>query len=171
MKEDFEKSKRSLGIKNKRKGSDAERFYVNVFKELGYKHCVTSRLGSKLHDNAGVDIINIPFNIQIKAGKQAKLSPGKVLLNMESQIKSLFPEDDKIHTYPLLVIHRLHAFKKNYIEDVVYMSFDQFNDFTKSYGKIDYLFMKKRNHKTTSKFGHIVAVDFNELVKKGVFEC
>lgn len=163
-------NKRSLGAKNKRKGSDAERYYANVFREMGYKFCVTARLGSRLHDNAGVDIINIPFNLQIKAGKQTKMSPGKVLLNMQAQIKSLFPEDNPIHSYPLLVIHRPQVFKKGYLEDVVYMSMNQFDIFTEKYGKLDFLFVKKRSCKTTSEFGSIIAVSFNELVRAGVFK-
>lgn len=171
MEEVIKRAKRSLGAKNKRKGSDSERYYANVFKEFGYKHCVTARLGSRLHDNAGVDIINIPFNIQIKAGKQTKMSPGKVLLNMQAQIQSLFPEDNIIHKYPLLIIHRTHAFKKDYLEDVVYMSKKQYNIFSELHGKIEYLFIKKRQYKTTSEFGDIIAVSFSELVKKGVFKC
>ncbi len=162
--------KRSLGAKNKRKGSDAERYYANVFKDLGYKHCVTARLGSRISDNAGIDIINIPFNIQIKAGKQTKMSPGKVLLNMQAQIQALFPEDNPVQEYPLLVIHRPQVFKKGYLEDVVYMSTKQFNVFSEKYGKINYLFVKKRAYKTTSEFGDIIAVSFNTLVTIGVFK-
>lgn len=169
--EEIKRVKRSLGAKNKRKGSDAERYYANVFKDFGYKHCVTARLGSRLHDNAGVDIINIPFNLQIKAGKQTKMSPGKVLLNMQAQIQSLFPEDNPIHKYPLLVVHRPQVFKKGYLEDVVYMSMKQFDIFSEKYGKLDHLFVKKRSYKTTSEFGDIIAVSFNELVRIGVFRC
>lgn len=162
--------KRSLGAKNKAKGSHAERYYANVFKDLGYKHCVTARLGSRISDNAGIDIINIPFNIQVKSGKQNKMSPGKVLLNMQAQIQSLFPEDNPVQKYPILVIHRPQPFKKDYLQDVVYMSMNQFNIFTEKYGKIEYLFIKKRVYKTTSEFGDIIAVSFNTLVTIGVFK-
>ena len=53
---------------NRTKGHDAERLYVNRFKEIGYEHCVTSRYGSRLHDDAAIDLINVPINVQIKAG-------------------------------------------------------------------------------------------------------
>ena len=54
----------SIGTRNRTKGHHAERFYANVFKELGYTKCVTARLGGRLFDNAG--IIDSVHSLSIK---------------------------------------------------------------------------------------------------------
>ncbi len=48
-----ETNSRSLGSRNRQKGHHAERFYADVFRELGYEHCITARLGGRIFDNAG----------------------------------------------------------------------------------------------------------------------
>ena len=58
------------GSTNKRKGHNAERYYCNLFKELGFEFCTTARLASRLYDNAKIDLVNLPYNLQIKAGVQ-----------------------------------------------------------------------------------------------------
>ena len=150
----------SIGTRNRTKGHHAERFYANVFKELGYTKCVTARLGGRLFDNAGIDIINIPFNIQIKAGKQSKMNPGKVLLNMYSQIDSLFPENHEVRDFPLFVIHRPNPFSKFFGEDVVYMTYKQFISYNLP---IDYDTIKIRKAKMSTDFGAIVSIKFSKL--------
>ena len=150
----------SIGTRNRTKGHHAERFYASVFKDLGYTKCVTARLGGRIFDNAGIDIINIPFNIQIKAGKQSKMSPGKVLLNMHSQIDSLFPENHEVRGFPLLVIHRPNPFSKNFKEDVVYMTYDQFKSFNLP---ISYDTLKQRKVKMSTGFGAIISIKFYKL--------
>ena len=55
------------GKKNREKGLKGEQFYVEYFKNIGYKKCDTSKKRS-IQDNAGIDLINIPFNVQIKSG-------------------------------------------------------------------------------------------------------
>ena len=85
--------RKSYGKTNKRKGSDAERYYAKIFRDdLGFTHCKTSRLGSKLHDDAGIDLIFLPLNVQIKAGKQVGLNPGKELNYMQGRMTELFPQ-------------------------------------------------------------------------------
>ena len=80
--------RKSYGKTNKRKGSDAERYYAKIFRDdLGFTHCKTSRLGSKLHDDAGIDLIFLPLNVQIKAGKQVGLNPGKELNYMQGRME------------------------------------------------------------------------------------
>ena len=96
-----ETKKKSYGKTNKRKGSDAERHYARVFRDdLGFTHCKTSRLGSKLHDDAGIDLIFVPLNIQVKAGKQVGLNPIRELIYMQNRMTELFPSTSKEHDHP-----------------------------------------------------------------------
>lgn len=157
----------SIGTRNRVKGHHAERFYAKVFKDLGYTKCVTARLGGRIFDNAGIDIINIPFNIQIKSGKQAKLSPGKVLLNMHSQIDSLFPENHEVRGYPLFVIHRPNPFSKNFDEDIVYMTYNQYMSFNLP---ILYQDLKIRKARMSTDFGAIVSIKFYRLFNIKFFD-
>ena len=103
----MEKNKYSnQGRANKTKGSNAERYYVNLFKEMGYDKCVTARYGSRIHDDAGIDLINIPFNIQIKAGKQKGLNPVATLIDIKGRIERMFPKENREHDYPTILIHK-----------------------------------------------------------------
>ena len=120
---------KSIGKTNKRKGSDAERFYAGIFKSVGFTHCKTSRLGSKLHDNAGIDLIFLPFNVQIKAGKQAGLNTSRELLYMQERMKELFPSTSPEHSYPKLVIHKKEVGqgkKRTEFDEIVSMTFEDF---------------------------------------------
>jgi hypothetical protein len=157
---------RSIGARNKHKGSHAERFYSTLFKNLGYDKCQTARFGSRLHDNAGIDLINIPFNVQIKAGVQKSLSPGKVLLNMSAQIDALFVKDSPVRNYPLLLIYRPKPFSNNTEDDIVYMSSSQLGIFNESSPEIATLEIKKRKSTMSNEFGVIIAVRFNDLICK-----
>lgn len=120
----------SYGKKNKRMGSDAERYYAKIFREeLGYTHCQTSRLGSKLHDDIGIDLIFIPFNIQIKAGKQIGLNISKELLNIQNNMAARFPKEALEHGFPKLVIHKkkvMQGKKRTEFDEIVSMSFQDF---------------------------------------------
>lgn len=124
------KDRKSIGKTNKRKGSDAERLYVKEFKELGFKHCKTSRLGSKLHDSAGIDLIFIPFNVQIKAGYDNGLNYGKELQYISERMTELFPPTSVEHHLPKILIHRKNKEKgrRNRIEfdNLVCMTFEDF---------------------------------------------
>ena len=125
-----EEIRKSYGKTNKRKGSDAERYYAKIFREnLGFTHCKTSRLGSKLHDDAGIDLIFIPYNIQIKAGKQVGLNPTRELSNMEQKMSELFPKTSLEHNYPKIVIHKKEVGqgkKRSEFDEIVFMTFSDF---------------------------------------------
>lgn len=125
-----ENKRQSLGKTNKRKGSDAERYYAKIFRDiLGFKHCKTSRLGSKLHDDAGIDLIFIPFNIQIKAGKQVGMNPSRELSSMKEKMTEFFPETSLEHNFPKLVIHKKQigqGKKKTEFDEIVSMTFEDF---------------------------------------------
>ena len=161
-----EKRKRlSIGATNKRKGSDAERYYADLFRELGFIHCITARLGSRIHDNAGIDLINIPYNIQIKGGKHKNLSPGKILLNMYSQINSLFPENSEIRSYPLLLFHRPFIYRKSNDADYVYYTLEQHKRFQEITNNPDFEYesVKVRKAEVSNEFGSIVKVPFESF--------
>ena len=127
------------GTTNRNKGHNAERLYGKVFKEdLGFSHCVTSRYGSRMHDDAGIDLINLPINVQIKAGKQRGLNPSKILHEIKERIKVMFPPKAPEHEMPLVIIHRKEVGrgrKRNDFDDVVHMSFE---DFKKLLNKIEW---------------------------------
>ena len=122
--------RKSYGKTNKRKGSDAERYYAKIFRDdLGFTHCKTSRLGSKLHDDAGIDLIFLPLNVQIKAGKQVGLNPGKELNYMQGRMEELFPKTSQEHYYPKIVIHKKEVGqgkKRSEFDEIVSMTFSDF---------------------------------------------
>ena len=129
--------KKNYGKTNKRKGSDAERHYAKVFREIGFTHCKTSRLGSKLHDDAGIDLIFLPFNVQIKAGKQAGLNASRELEYIQNRMTELLPSTSLEHSYPKVLIHKKEVGqgkKRGEFDDIVSMSF---NDFIKLIQKVE----------------------------------
>jgi len=114
---------------NRTKGHAGERLYAKEFKLLGYKLCVTSRYGSRQHDDSGIDLINIPFNVQVKVGKQKAMKPHLELKNIAKNILEKFPEDHPVHDYPKLVIHRRECGRgkrRTEFDDTVTMSFEDF---------------------------------------------
>lgn len=119
------------GATNKRMGSNAERLYAKLFRELGFSHCLTSRQGSRIHDDAGVDLINLPFNVQIKAGKQQGLRPNKELRSIRERLGRMFPKTSGEVEKPLFLIHRKHVGrgkKRDDFDDMVSMSFEDFKN-------------------------------------------
>jgi hypothetical protein len=114
---------------NRTKGHNAERLYAKVFQNLGFSHCITSRYGSRVHDDAGIDLINLPMNVQIKAGKQRGMNISTLISDIKGAIVKLFPPDAPEHKRPLIVIHRMELKRgKRRAEehDVVHMSFEDF---------------------------------------------
>lgn len=121
--------KRSIGATNKQKGSDAERFYAKIFREMGFDKCVTSRYGSRIHDDAAIDLINLPFNLQIKAGKQKALVPSNVLIDMSERIIQKFPLSYPEHNQPNVVLHKkevVRGKKRTEFDEIVTMTFKDF---------------------------------------------
>jgi predicted glycosyltransferase len=117
------------GGNNKRKGSDAERLYAKVFRDLGFSFVQTSRYGSRIHDDAGIDLINLPINVQIKAGRQKGMNPSAVIADIKQRISQMFPKKSEEHTNPLVVIHRKEVGrgkKRGEVDDIVHMSFEDF---------------------------------------------
>jgi len=133
--------KKNYGKTNKQKGSHAERFYAKIFREdLGFTHCKTARLGSKLHDNAGIDLIFLPFNVQIKAGKQVGLNVSKELTYMQDRMKELFPITSQEHSLPKILIHKKEVGigrKRTEVDEIVSMTFKDFLKLIKKIEKWD----------------------------------
>lgn len=117
------------GKTNKRKGSNAERLYAKLFRELGFSFCQTARYGSRLTDDAGIDLINLPYNVQIKAGYHKGMNPGRVLDVIDERLPELFPPEDQIHNKINILIHRnqIGPGKKRVPEDdLVYLKVTDF---------------------------------------------
>jgi hypothetical protein len=56
---------------NRNKGHNYERQLVKDFKKLGFENCVTSRYGSKMLDDQGIDLMNTgDFAVQSKCYKR-----------------------------------------------------------------------------------------------------
>lgn len=122
---------------NRTKGHQAERLYAKLFKELGFSYCLTSRYGSRVHDDAGIDLINLPFNTQIKAGYKKGLNYSAVLSEISQRIKNMFSPTSPEQDQPTILIHRKdvgRGKKRNSFDDLVVMSF---KDFEKIIKKID----------------------------------
>ena len=123
---------------NRTKGHAGERLYAKEFKLLGYNLCVTSRYGSRQHDDCGIDLINIPFNVQIKVGKQRAMKPHLELKNIQEKIKVNFPPDNTVKDNISIVIHRREVGKgkkRTQYDDIVSMSFEDFKRLIKDYKK------------------------------------
>ncbi len=120
------------GSTNRNKGHGAERKYAKIFRDLGYTFCKTSRQASRLLDDSKIDLAFLPFNIQIKAGKQRGLNPIKELKMMDEEIKKNFPPEDPVHTYPSMVLLEKETGqgnKRTKYDTVITMPFDDFKQF------------------------------------------
>lgn len=67
--------------KNRDKGHRFEREVMNFYKKLGFSKCTTSRYSSKQKDDAGVDLDNLPVNVQCKAGYFSKSKWYRMLIH------------------------------------------------------------------------------------------
>lgn len=126
--------KSSRGKTNKRKGSNAEREYAEKFRQLGFENCKTARQGAKMLDDCGIDLIFIPFNVQIKAGLQQGLRPNKVLEYMKNRITEVLPKYSVEHNLPKILIHKRQVGqgnKRDEFSDIVSMTFEDFSKIIK----------------------------------------
>jgi len=95
------------GSTNKRKGSNAERYYAKIFREdLGFSFCKTSRQSNRMLDDAGIDLNFLPFNVQIKAGYAKGLNEFKTLKVIRERLPELFPPYDAVHKQEDVLIHK-----------------------------------------------------------------
>ena len=167
-----------VGATNKRKGSNAERFYAKFFRELGFPFCETSRFVSKKHDNAKIDLMYVPFNIQIKAGIQKNMNPGKELFMMATSIQSMFPPEDEVHKKPCILFHYKQGkpgVTRTPDTEMVYMSMLQFDTFRNRSRNLEYSFMKDFKFDLQSEFKTVVGMPLehfkNEVILKQYKTC
>jgi hypothetical protein len=167
-----------VGATNKRKGSTAERYYAKFFRELGFNFCETSRFVSKKHDNAKIDLMYIPFNLQIKAGVQQNMNPGKELFMMATSIASMFPLEDDVHKKPCLLIHYKQGksgARRTPDMEMVYMSMIQFLAFKEKSEDLTALSLKEFKFDLNSEFKTIVGMTLDhfksEVILKQYVTC
>lgn len=155
-----------VGATNKRKGSTAERYYAKFFRELGFTFCETSRFGSKKHDNAKIDLLYIPFNVQIKAGIQKNMNPGKELFLMSTSISAMFPPEDEVFKRPCILFHYKQGkpgAKRTPEMEMVYMSMIQFDLFKAKSPNLEYLMLKDFKFDLQSEFKTIVGMTLDHF--------
>ena len=129
---------KKVGNTNRRKGFNAERFYAQCFRDLGYPFCKTTRESSRLLDSCKIDLNFLPVLVQIKAGKQKNFNPSKILFEMEENLKTNFPPEEAVHSKPKIVIHHKQGVsgkKRNEFDTLVIMSFETFKQFLKNYDR------------------------------------
>lgn len=84
------------------KGHRLERKVATMLRSIGYDKAKTTRANNKTMDACGVDIDNVPFYIQCKAGYKRGLNYTKVFEYMRSKLMKELGKIDK----PLMIIHQ-----------------------------------------------------------------
>lgn len=110
-------------INSRRKGAVAERHYARVFRELGFEHCQTSRYAGKYYDDLGVDLVGLPVNLQIKAGKQKNLRIKECIADIKGRLEEA--GEDK----PFALIRRMQieaGKRRRDVDELVTMTFEDF---------------------------------------------
>lgn len=117
--------------RNRTMGHDGERHYATQFKTvLGFHQCRTSRAGSRLHDDSGIDLIfTDPINVQIKTGAHRGLKVSKELDKIKTEVAKNFPAHYPEQTNINILIHRKPVGagrKRGEFDDIVSMSWLDF---------------------------------------------
>lgn len=113
-------------INARTKGHNFERDIAKMFRdELGFKFAKTSRFASRILDNCKVDIAGVPYLVQTKSGyEKVRPKPEEIFQEMEDLLKENFPENDPVHQYPKMLIHKITDRKKYH--NFVTMPFNDF---------------------------------------------
>lgn len=150
-------------------GSETERYYAKLFQDIGYKDCGLSSIDDKKMDNAKIDLTNLPFNLQIKAGKHKNLSPGKELLIMKGAIDSMYPSDSNVKNLPNLLLHS-YSPENDVRREFIYMTLQTFDNFKIKNPELEY--EKKREFKfdIQDEFKTIVGVSFKYFIRNILFK-
>ena len=114
---------------NRTKGHNAEREYRNKFRALGFSNCETSRYASRKHDDCKVDLVYLPFNVQVKAGKQRGMNPSKVLMDMKDALKEGFRGDEHENAKIKVLIHKKEGKRgkpRTEFDDLVTLTWEDF---------------------------------------------
>lgn len=114
---------------NRSKGHNAEREAAQAFRSIGYDKCQTSRYASRMHDDCAIDLVNIPFNVQIKAGAQKGLNASRILREIDERLIKQFPEGAVEFSQINLMIHRKNTKqgkRRDKYDTIVSMAFEDF---------------------------------------------
>ncbi len=117
-----------IGRINKNKGKETEDYYAEIFRKNGFPNCKVSDKKDKIFDNAGIDLIGLPFNVQIKAGKHKNMNISYVLHDITSRIKTMLG-DRTASFLPVILIHKKDVAierNRNDFDEIVSMSFKDF---------------------------------------------
>jgi hypothetical protein len=114
------------GKTSRRKGHNLEREIARMFREeAGFKHAKTARLASTLLDGCKGDIFGVPYLVQTKMGyKNNRPKPEEIFKDMEERLRESFPENDPVHMYPKVLIHKIDG--RNKYHNLVTMPYDHF---------------------------------------------
>lgn len=118
-----------MGKAEREKGHRFERLLATLFRSLGFERCQTSRNESRLLDGCGIDLSNIPYNIQAKAGIQRNLNYSKELKSIREKIIKNLGDDSERLLLPTCIIHQKNVGrgKRRESEDtLVIMTLDDF---------------------------------------------
>ena len=91
---------------NRTKGHNFERLLARLFRDIGYKKCITTRQGSRLLDNCKVDLMHIPYNVQAKYVTKGKVKYSQIFQDMTILLSKNFPSSDKVITLPKMIFHK-----------------------------------------------------------------
>lgn len=118
------KSKSSVGVRNRRKGHTLERNIAKLFRDLGYTRACTTREGSRLMDNAKLDVCYVPFNVQCKA-VESHIDYNALTEEVKQGVNKLVPERKEL---PILIFHK----RKRKVN--VVLTLEEFIKLMKTYG-------------------------------------
>lgn len=114
------------GKTSRRKGHRAELEWVHIFRDLGYKNARSSREESNYLDACGIDVVNIPINLQVKAGAQKGLNYSEELRQIREKI---LQKASHLKDNILILAHRKDAkpgVKRSPEQDLVIMTREDF---------------------------------------------
>ncbi len=114
MTDEPSKKPRSLGSANRVKGHSLERFLAQLFRDLGYARCLTTRQASRIMDDAKIDLYGIPFNIQSKS-VEANINYQVLTQEIKAAILDKVPERIE---YPIIIVHKKSNKGTNVVMDI-----------------------------------------------------
>ena len=98
---------------NRTKGHNLERRIRNIFVDLGFDKCRTSRQASRLLDDSKVDLAQIPYNVQCKKGYPKGINYSKLFQDMKEGLEEHFMKGDPVIEYPKIIVHDKDRGKSN----------------------------------------------------------
>lgn len=94
-----------FGKRNRNAGHNYERLWAQIFRNMGYDKCKTTRQVSRLLDSCKVDLAFIPYNFQAKRVK-APINYTELFDSIIESLKENYPENDAQLTYPPIIAHK-----------------------------------------------------------------